>query len=179
MSLVDSGFSAAENEFLAEDTLVTIIPSISHPELLFISGTFGPLESGMPCDVPLWLAITLRKRGKCVIKMPEWMSADSLEQLVEHEKSRPMLGSLPFHFMEIAHLLLTSANEDIQAPDRVLALLQDLEKIRMDRVRIGNRYSEWQFTSQFTLIEAVTLSHRYLEHCCFCTGRSISGLHIS
>lgn len=136
-SSVNRNLTAAENEFVAEETIVTIIPGIDHPMLLFISGNFGPLESGMPCEVPLWLAITLRKRGKCVIRIPDWLKVDNLERALNSERVELFLCSLPYHFMEIAHLLLTHSSEDIDSPERVAVLIQDLSNVRMDRIRLG------------------------------------------
>lgn len=129
--------NAAENEFLAEQSLITIIPGVDQPKFQFISGQFGPLTGGFPAIVPLWLAITLRKRGKCTIQMPEWMSVAALELRVQAERTQNMLSDLPFHYMEIAQLLLTHAKEDLNSPDRVSVLLQDIENIRMDRIKLG------------------------------------------
>lgn len=129
--------SASECEYFAEETMVTIVPNVNHPTFRFVSGIFGPLESGIPCEVPLWLAITLRKRSKCIIRTPDWMTVANLEEIVAHERSQQVLGKLPYHFMEISQLLLTNANEDILNPEKVSLLLQDLEQIRMDRIRIG------------------------------------------
>jgi hypothetical protein len=39
--------------------------------------------------------------------------------------------------MEVAHLIMRNFKEDIKESDRILALLHDLEDIRMDRMRIG------------------------------------------
>ncbi len=133
----ESALNAAHNEFSAEDTIVTIVPSINHPTFRFISGTFGPLESGIPCLVPLWFAINLRKRGKCVIRIPLWLSVKKLEDTLKLEKTNAILTDLPFYYMEIAHLLLTHALGDISEPERVSALLQDIEDTRMDRLRYG------------------------------------------
>lgn len=132
-----SRLSASECEFFAEETIVTIVPNVNHPPFSFISGVFGPLESGIPCEVPLWLAITLRKRGKCIIQMPDWMLVTRLEAIVTHERNQETLGDLPFHYMEISQLLFSNAHEDIAQPEKVSQLLQDLEQIRMDRIRIG------------------------------------------
>lgn len=37
-------------------------------------GDFGPFFPQIPAKVPLWLAVALKKRGKCAIRRPEWMS---------------------------------------------------------------------------------------------------------
>ena len=129
--------TTAENEFLAEETLITITANIDHQPFLFISGSYGPLQAGFPCDVPLWLAITLRKRGKCTIAVPDWMSVRSLEQNIANERQQTIFEPLPFHYREISQLLLNHAREDITSPDRVQVLLQDLENIRLDRARMG------------------------------------------
>jgi len=129
--------NSAENEFLAEQSLVTIIPGVDQPRLEFISGAFGPLTGGFPAIVPLWLAITLKKRGKCTIQIPNWMTVEALEERVKLERTEGTLSDLPFHYMEIAQLLLSSAKEDINSPHRVAVLLQDIENIRMDRIKLG------------------------------------------
>ena len=129
--------TTAESEFFAEETLITISPNFSHPKFLFTSGSFGPLEAGDPCVVPLWLAITLRKRGKCIIVIPEWMSVASLEQNILNEKKDEHFEPLQFHYKEISQLLLNYARDDVREPDRVSALLQDIENIRMDRAKMG------------------------------------------
>jgi len=129
--------SASETEFFAEDSIIRIVSEVNHEPFRFLSGTFGPLEIGLPCEVPLWLAITLRKKGKCRIEIPEWMKPENLEGNIAREKTQSVFEELPFHYMEIAQLLMTHAREDIGSPDRVAALLQDLENIRMDRMRSG------------------------------------------
>jgi GINS complex subunit 2 len=63
-----NGLLASEMEFEAEETLITVTSSIDQPILKFISGDFGPLIAGMPIQLPLWLAIPLRRKGRCKIK---------------------------------------------------------------------------------------------------------------
>lgn len=129
--------NSAENEFLAEDYMISIMSGVNHIKLNFISGTYGPFYASMPCKVPLWLAMTLRKRGKCTIIVPDWMSVQSLEKFISDEKNQATLGDLPFYYVEIANLILNNARDDVSQPDKTAALIQDLENIRMDRIRIG------------------------------------------
>lgn len=42
--------------------------------LLSLQGDFGPFYPQIPVKVPLWLAAALKKRGKCTIRPPQWMS---------------------------------------------------------------------------------------------------------
>ena len=129
--------STAENEFFAEETLITISTNFDHEKFFLTSGTFGPFDSGDNCVVPLWLAINLRKRQKCTIVVPDWMSVESLEQNVEKERNENLFEPLPFYYREISQLILVHAREDVQAPDTVAALLQDIQSIRIDRAKLG------------------------------------------
>ena len=132
-----NSIQSSENEFIAEESIIEIISSFDHPQFKFISGIFGPFVSQMPCRVPLWLALSLKKKGKCTIIAPDWMKVEELERTVGNEKTQKVLGPLPFHYMEIAHLLLANARDDIDSPDQVAVLLQDVESIRMDRIKTG------------------------------------------
>ena len=129
--------TAEENEFLAKETLVTITSRVNQAEFQFISGTFGPLEAGLPCNVPLWFALQLHRSGKCDIKMPDWLSVESLQETLDIEKESAQFSNLPFHYIEIAQLLLSDAKDDFESPDHVRNLLQDIENVRMDRIRSG------------------------------------------
>jgi hypothetical protein len=83
-------------------------------------------------EVPLWLAITLKKQEKCDIIMPEWMTVGwyprsnfifhyviltkliiilsmilaSLETAIEAEREQPDFQGFPFHYLEISNILL-------------------------------------------------------------------------
>ena len=129
--------SAEESEFLASETLIRITSNVDHSVFHFISGTVGPLVAGLPCDVPLWLALQLRKTGKCTIATPDWMTVPYLEQVVKDERESDLFSAMPFHYIEIAQLLLTNAREDVSSPDQVQVLLQDIENIRMSRATMG------------------------------------------
>ncbi len=128
-------------EFGAEEIFVEITPLFNHPPFLFISYTIGPIISGLPIEVPLWFAISLRKRGRCKIRVPDWLTVACLEKLVKEEGSEHQrsLSILPFQFIELSNLFLTYCKEDIDQSERVAALIQDLTNIRDDRIRLGVR----------------------------------------
>jgi len=67
-------FSPSEVEFVAEDEIVDIVPNIRMDALNMICGDFGPFYPQVPTKVPLWLAVALKKRGKCTIRTPDWMT---------------------------------------------------------------------------------------------------------
>ena len=59
-----------EIEFIAQDEDIEIIPSFSmEEEFTLCQGSFGPFEVNIPALVPLWVGISLRRRGKCKKKI--------------------------------------------------------------------------------------------------------------
>ena len=104
--------SAEENEYLAKEELVTIVSRIKSRKFLFMSGQFGPLEPGVSCDVPIWLALHLRKSNRCNIVIPEWLEAGNLELVLETKSMKESsFQTMPFHYIEIAQMLLTFARD--------------------------------------------------------------------
>ncbi|XP_026418717.1 DNA replication complex GINS protein PSF2-like [Papaver somniferum] len=131
-------FSAAEVEFLAEDELVEIIPNMSMDSLNFICGDFGPFYPHIPTEVPIWLAMALKKRGKCAIRPPSWMSLENLTQVLELERDSPReFQPLPFHYVEISRLLFDHAREDIPDVHMVRTLVEDIRDVRFHKVESG------------------------------------------
>ncbi|KAI3846940.1 hypothetical protein MKX03_034432 [Papaver bracteatum] len=131
-------FSAAEVEFLAEDELVEIIPNMSMDSLNFICGDFGPFFPHIPTEVPIWLAMALKKRGKCAIRPPNWMSLENLTQVLEAERdSRREFQPLPFHYVEISRLLFDHARDDIPDVHMVRTLVEDIRDVRFHKVESG------------------------------------------
>jgi GINS complex subunit 2 len=90
-------------EFAAEDEIIDIVPNIRMEALNMIcvrrpppvptpppppfllptscishaaavQGDFGPFLPQIPTKVPLWLAVALKRRGKCTVRTPGWMT---------------------------------------------------------------------------------------------------------
>ncbi|OAY72195.1 DNA replication complex GINS protein PSF2, partial [Ananas comosus] len=122
-------FSAPEVEFLAEDEVVEIVPNIRMESLNMICGDFGPFFPQIPSKVPLWLAAALKKRGKCTIRTPEWMTVERLTQVLEAERESPReFQPLPFHYVEISRLLFDQY---------VRSLIEDIRDVRFHKVETG------------------------------------------
>ncbi|PKA63535.1 DNA replication complex GINS protein PSF2 [Apostasia shenzhenica] len=131
-------FSAPEVEFLAEDELVEIIPNLRMDALNMICGDFGPFFPQIATKVPLWLAVALKKRGKCSFRPPEWMSVERLTQVLEAERESPReFQPLPFHYVEISKLLIDNGHEDIPDIYMVRSLIEDIRDVRFHKVETG------------------------------------------
>ncbi|KAF2075514.1 hypothetical protein CYY_003155 [Polysphondylium violaceum] len=122
-------------EFLAEDSTITIIPNFKMGSLLFLSGEYGPFVPSIPIDVPLWLAISLKKKKKCTIKPPKWMNYEYLnEKYQEENKTTTKFVEMPQHFIEISSLLLSTAAEEIPNANVVSGLIEDIVKRRQSKI---------------------------------------------
>ncbi|EGZ19885.1 hypothetical protein PHYSODRAFT_328060 [Phytophthora sojae] len=136
-----ASLSASETEFLAEQELIAILPHFhlrdNNGMLNFISGDFGPFQPGITTHVPLWLAIMLKQLNKCRILAPSWLSVDYLMSRLEREKASDAFEELPFHYLEVASLLLKNAPEDLDQGEHLRSLLEDLQNVRQDKIRNG------------------------------------------
>jgi len=57
--------------------------------------------------VPLWLGIYLKKRSKCKINAPEYLTAEFLSEKFNEEKLlQNQFAELPFNFEEISSIIL-------------------------------------------------------------------------
>ena len=71
-----------------------------------MQGTYGPLVPPRAGFLPLWIAITLKKSNKCSIVRPTWMDPEFLQRHYQREKNEETFAPLPFHYQQIATILL-------------------------------------------------------------------------
>lgn len=71
----------------------------------------------------------------------EYLSHRGLEVsapfLKDSSTSRAQDNALPYHWLELSHLLLTHAGDDFEDADTVRRLLRDLREVRMSKLRKG------------------------------------------
>lgn len=109
-------------------------------ELHLVSGVVGPFYPQIPATVPLWLAVYLKKRNKCRLKAPDWLSRMKLEDLLQEEKQ---LGGDAFavlpspYFVEIATFLLEFGKESLAEVERVRLLIDSIIDLRKAKVMDG------------------------------------------
>ncbi|KAG0359540.1 DNA replication complex GINS protein psf2 [Gamsiella multidivaricata] len=133
-----NGLSPLEIEFLAENELIEISASIdTKQDLELLGSTIASLKPLQVNKVPLWMAITLKKKQKCSIVVPNWMTVESLQRSLKEEQEQDRFSALPYHYMETAQLLLENACDDIPAADTVRTLLKDLREARQSKARQG------------------------------------------
>ena len=140
---MDVKFSPAELEFCAENELIYVCPTVSTPRVFsFLSGNFGPLVAGVNVQVPLWLAVTLKESNKARIVLPDWMRQAKLDAIIaEEENLEVFYTGLPFHYVEIAELILRVAEDDCAAEGESVEVLSDklqhLIRMREKKLQVG------------------------------------------
>ncbi|KAM4093997.1 hypothetical protein ACB094_06G161300 [Castanea mollissima] len=150
-------FSAEEVEFIAEDEMVEIVPNLRMDALNFVCGDFGPFFPQLATQVPLWLAVALKKRGKCTIRPPQWMSVEKLTQVLEAERdSQRVFEQLPFHYVEISRLLFDHARDDIPDVYMVRSLIEDIRDVRFHKVETNlESLNERAFALKFSTFNSI------------------------
>ncbi|XP_050733749.1 probable DNA replication complex GINS protein PSF2 isoform X2 [Eriocheir sinensis] len=127
---------ASEIEFLAEKTPISIVPNFTQEKLYLISGDVGPFAPGIPVEVPLWLGLNLRQRGKCRLVMPDWLDEEKLAEKKEEETQSKVFTEMPSeHYLIIAQLLLAAEPEGIPNPQEVKTLIKDIWDLRISKLR--------------------------------------------
>jgi GINS complex subunit 2 len=107
--------------------------------LVIYQGTIGPIKPNEQITVPLWLAIKLRRSGKCKIVIPDWLRAHHLRAYLESEKTERTFTQLPAYFISISLQLLKFAAQDFPDNEQHTAkqLLYDLQAVRSDKINNG------------------------------------------
>ncbi|GAU91174.1 hypothetical protein RvY_03482 [Ramazzottius varieornatus] len=129
-------FDPEELEFLAEETMVTIIPSARYPLFYMLGGDVGPMEPSIPVPVPLWLAVHMRQRKQCRLVVPDWLAVEPLLKLKEDENNSPVFTSMPTkHYIEISQVILESFGDEIPHSNDIRRLTKDILDLRLAKLR--------------------------------------------
>lgn len=135
----DKSFTSKEIAFLAEEELIDILPRYSMNKLELIGTNLGKLRPLQKTEVPLWIAVILKRQNKCSIMIPPWLSVPYLKKkYAEEQKVRNKVTSLPWHWIPISKILLDVCPDDfVDSPHELRSLIQDLRDIRMLKTRQG------------------------------------------
>ena len=87
-----------EAEFIAKNELLTIVPTFTEEVMHLVSGDFGPFEAGVAVEVPLWLALYFKARHQCRIVFPDWLTVESLEELMKNESTSEIFTPVPGNY---------------------------------------------------------------------------------
>ncbi|CEJ92310.1 Putative DNA replication complex GINS protein PSF2 [[Torrubiella] hemipterigena] len=188
------GLMPTEVAFLCEMELITIVPRQKMDSIELLGGETPALRPPRRANVPIWLALLLKKQRRANIMPPPWLHPDSLRTVIDYETrinttqwapppppparadasgnakrvgmddetvlSPPFLpsctsdaptGALPYHWFEVAEMLLAHASDDIPASGEVRSLLRDLTEVRGAKMRASTSQLEAQVDGVMTL----------------------------
>lgn len=82
----DVSLASEELAFLAEEEVIQIVPQFTEDEVYALTGDYGPFSAGIPVDVPLWVALRLKRDRQCAIVTPTWMRAGEIDSLSDQSQ---------------------------------------------------------------------------------------------
>ncbi|KAI8639478.1 DNA replication complex GINS protein PSF2 [Parasitella parasitica] len=132
-----ASFTPSEIEFIAGNEKIRIIPKVKFVKMSFIQGKIGPFQPPLSIEVPIWLALLMKKNDKCSIVCPDWLNVEYLKNRQEEEEKNEEFSKLPFHYMELSQMLLETASDDIPNAEQIRKLLKDLRETRQAKSRAG------------------------------------------
>ncbi|KAK9389020.1 hypothetical protein V1515DRAFT_596856 [Lipomyces mesembrius] len=133
-------FIPAEISFLAENSLLTIIPRQAMESIELIGGTIPSMRPMRRIEVPIWVAVLLKKQSRCNIVPPNWLSEENLKITYDAEAANMtrFSANLPWEWVEVGELILGSAPDDLSSPPHVIRnLLRDIREVRQAKARAG------------------------------------------
>lgn len=139
MSAAREAIDHQEVHFLAEDEKVTILPTFALAQVHLLGGTFGPFRPQIQVIVPYWLAVILKKQGRCTIVPPRWLHMHLLGSLISFERTDDVFQTLPFHYIEIATDLCKHARDDLPDWNHIFDLLETVRSVRHNKMQAGLR----------------------------------------
>lgn len=99
------------------------------------------LSSSIPIEIPLWMAMILKKQRFCRMMTPVWLSVARLKEYLNFERNNPYkFAALPWSWMVISKIFINQFPEDLVNEDKISELrsiLQDIREIRISKVQRG------------------------------------------
>ncbi|TIB93979.1 DNA replication complex GINS protein psf2 [Wallemia mellicola] len=128
----------SELSFIAtSETVIEIVPNFSMGQIRLLSGIWGPFRPPSKSRVPLWLALDLKRRKRCSIVAPEWLTVDSLQERLKEETSNGQYADMPFRYLETAKAIIEVAGDDLDNAALIRSLLMDIRQARQTKSREG------------------------------------------
>lgn len=88
--------------------------------------------------MPLWLAIRLRKGDHCRLLTPSWLSKEYLMDVLRKERENlDDFQELPFHYVEIASMIIDSCSDDLPDCGHCRLLVQEIREQRNSKILNG------------------------------------------
>ncbi|TIA87244.1 hypothetical protein E3P99_03279 [Wallemia hederae] len=135
---IKHSLTPSELHFIAtSEYAVEIVPNFSMGQIRLLSGIWGPFRPPAKAKVPLWLALDLKRRKRCAVVPPEWLTVDHLQEKLKDETSDGQYADLPFRYLEISKAIIEVAGDDLDNAAVIRSLLMDIRQARQTKSREG------------------------------------------
>ncbi|CEG00923.1 GINS complex, subunit Psf2 [Ostreococcus tauri] len=125
-------FKPEETSYVAQDTMVQILPRFRCDRVPFLADEFGPFMPNVPVLVPCWLALALNENGKCTVELGDWFAAESVLATQKNEKTDTKgFQPLPQYFIEQARCISKYVTEDMS----MHVHLEHILSLRQSKIR--------------------------------------------
>lgn len=144
---LQAGLTPDELTFIAEEDVIDIVPLFSMSRVRLLSGIYGPFTPPGRAQVPLWLALSLKRKRKCRIVAPEWLQVgeyvwEVLSQ-VERKDSKGLcellsvsIGTIRFvslhYFAEKLQVLLRNERDTVEGFQALPRHFIEISKVLLD-----------------------------------------------
>ena len=136
MSYEQGTATREELNFYGTEDLVEIKPNFHYGVISLISGKFGPFRPNKIIEVPLWIAIDFKKRGKCYFEIPNHYTPEELRQLVKIEDEFDQKPApLPYNFFQHFQLLEENASDQFHELKLTKSLVDELRQKRNIKIQ--------------------------------------------
>eukprot|EP00758_Cryptobia_borreli_P002558 Tbor_TRINITY_DN3119_c0_g1::TRINITY_DN3119_c0_g1_i1::g.14622::m.14622/K10733/GINS2, PSF2; GINS complex subunit 2 len=154
------------NGFVADQTLIQILPKFTMKAIKGIGGVYGPFQPNVDISVPLWLALYFRQANMCEIVTPHFLKVQFLRSVLEKEMNDDVsYEMLPFHYFEVTMSILKVCRNDIASVTEVIRLVQEIQATR--RQKLSKTVVQFQKESlsvpALTVVNLTSLEIDYLR----------------
>lgn len=154
MSL-NNASSPNESDFYLGEVNVKVNPLFNSDKILFIKQELGPFRQNYPIEIPLWIALELKKKQKVKIYIPDYYFDEYIKQkIIEENNSKDSLCKLEFYFFDMFKILGDNCNDEIKNYISLKALVDKLKDIR--HLKIMNIFENINKETEFLELENFT-----------------------
>ena len=82
--------------------------------------------------MPLWLAVYLKQRKKCIVQIPNWINVEFLNRvkLEDRESQGTFSDCIPYYYFEMANLLFTECGDEFKELQKTKSVIEDIHEFR-------------------------------------------------
>jgi len=135
-----------EVRFGVDENLLTVEALTPISEMGLVNMNLNKMNKGDLQDVPMWCAFEMEAKRMVKIRIPHWLHANNLQEIVKEERSQDGFTKIPDGYLQIAHHFFTRPNLTMNhmsypggshGMHRSMQLVEELRCIREKKILKG------------------------------------------